>query len=132
MICYGIAVAVLGACAPAPVAGACLQPPHPCSPDAGGGVFHSIMSGPLPRFFCCLGCGCRLFSSLRLLWPLGFVLLCYVSQVRRAVGRGFFASLAGGFCGRVTVGVWGVRLCFRSSMKLGSSSIFLAFLQIFL
>ena len=44
-------VVVLGACAPAPLAGACLQPPHPWSPDAGGGVFHSNVSGPHPRFF---------------------------------------------------------------------------------
>lgn len=48
MICYGIAVAVLGACAPAPLAGACLQPPHPCSP-LGGGVFLGGLSLATPR-----------------------------------------------------------------------------------
>lgn len=130
MICYSVVVAVLGACAPAPLAGACLQPPHPCSPDAGGGVFHSIGSGPLPRFFWCLACGFAFFFALRLPVPLGFVSLCYVSQVRRAVGRGFFASLSGGFWGRVSGGLGVAWLCFRSSMKLASSSILLAFLQI--
>ena len=50
------------------------------------------------------------FSSMRLLWPLGFVSLWYVSQVRRAGGRGFFASLTGRFCG----GLWGRVVAFGS------------------
>ena len=130
MICYGIAVAVLGAYAPTPLAGACLQTPHPCSPNVGSGVFHSIISGPLPRFVWCLVCGLRLFFSLRLAGSFGFVSLCYVSSVRLAFVRGFFASLAGSFWGRFSVGVGCAWLCYRTSIKSVRSSIIVAFLQI--
>lgn len=122
MICYSVAVAVLGACAPAPLAGACLRPPHPCSPHGGddflGGpslaapqtlqpsVFHSL--------FCCLGCDFVFFLALRVPWSLGFVSLWYVSKVRRADGRGFFASLTGRFCG----GRWGRVVALGSAFGL--------------
>jgi hypothetical protein len=45
MICGGFA----RRSAPAPLAVANDRPLHPYRPDAGGGVFHGIVSGPLPR-----------------------------------------------------------------------------------
>ena len=42
---------LLGACAPAPLAGASDCPLHPYRPDAGSGVFHGIVRGPSPVFF---------------------------------------------------------------------------------
>lgn len=64
-------------------------------------------------------------------WPFGCVWLCFVSIVRLAVVRGFFASLAGRFCGRASAGVGVVWFCGRSSIKSGSSSIIVAYMQIF-
>lgn len=48
MICYGIAAAVLGACAPAPLAGACLQPPAPLQPARRGRFFWGVLIGGPP------------------------------------------------------------------------------------
>lgn len=98
---------MLAAKAAAPLAGACLQPPHPWSPDAGGGVFHSLFRGPSPVFFWLFSVRpSAFFLSVRLAGPFGFVPLCFVSSVRRVVGRGFFASLAGRFGGRASVVGW--------------------------
>lgn len=66
---------------------------------AGAGIWAKFLG----LFFCCLVCGWRLFFSVRLLWPLGFVSLWFVLLGRLVVGRGFFASLAGPLCG----GFWG-------------------------
>lgn len=70
-------------------------------------------------FFCCLRFDFVFFFSLRLPWPLGFVSLCYVSFVHQAVGRGFFASLAGSFWSRV------------SAVVVPCGSIFAPFLSMF-
>ena len=59
-----------------------------------------LMAGFLGSFFCCLVCGWRLFFSMRLLWSLGFLSLCFVLSVPRAFCRGSFASLTGPFCCR--------------------------------
>jgi len=81
MICYSVAVAVLGACAPAPLAGACLLPPHPCSPHGGGdflgGLSLATPQTPQPSVFhscwaAALGWG----------WPLGWIFAPFLSMNR--------------------------------------------------
>lgn len=59
-----------------------------------------LMDKFLGLFFCCLGCDCVFFFSMRLPGSLGFLSLCFVLSVHWAFCRGFFASLTGPFCYR--------------------------------
>jgi hypothetical protein len=70
------------------------------------------------------------FFSMRLPVSLGFDSLCYVSNVRLAIGRGFYVSLAGWFGGRASAGAGALPLCSHLSMNIGYSSIILAYMQI--
>ena len=108
-------------------------PPAPLSARRGRRCFSWYCFGAPPPFFLLFRVRpSAFFLALRGSWPLGCVWLCYVSIVRLSVGRGFFASLTGRFCGRASAEVGVVSFCLRLSIKSGSLSIFLAFLQIFL
>ena len=106
-------------------------PPAPLSARRGRRCFSWYCFGAPPPFFLLfLVRPSACFLALRGSVPFGFVWLCFVSIVRLYVGRGFFVSLTGRFCGRASVGVGVFRFCFRSSIKSGSSSILLAYMQI--
>ena len=105
-------------------------PCTPRDPTRAAVFFIVLFRGPSPVFFGCLGCGLRPFffrSAGWLVWRC-LVVLCAV----RSSGRfsGVLCFLIGSVW-VVCLGCWaGVRLCGRSSMKYGSSSIIVAYLQI--
>jgi len=131
MICWpicGCRARGLRPCAPR---GGKRLPPAPLSARRGRRCFSWYCFGAPPPFFLLFRVRpSAFFLALRASVPFGFVWLCFVSIVRLAVGRGFFASLTGRFCGRASVGVGVFRFCFRSSIKSGSLSIFIANMQI--
>ena len=106
-------------------------PPAPLSARRGRRCFSWYCFGAPPPFFLLFRVRpSAFFLALRGSWPLGCVWLCFVSIVRLAIGRGFFASLTGRFCGRASARVGVFRLCSHLSMNIGYSSNILAYMQI--
>ena len=132
MICWSICGCRARGLRPCASRGGLPPAPAPLERRRGGRCFSWYCFGAPPPFFLLFRVRpSAFFLALRGSWPLGCVWLCFVSIVHLSVGRGFFASLTGRFCGRASAGVGGVSFCFRLSIKSGSLSIFLAFLQIF-
>ena len=132
MICWSICGCRARGLRPCASRRGLLAAPAPLQPVRRERCFSWYCFGAPPPFFLLFRVRpSAFFLALRGSWPLGCVWLCFVSIVRLSVGRGFFASLTGRFCGRASVVVGLVWLCRRLSIKLGSLSIFVACLQIF-
>lgn len=105
-------------------------PCTPRGPTRAAVFFIVLFRGPSPVFFCCLGCGLRPFffrSAGGLVW-LCSVVLCVVCSSGYWSG---FLCFPSGSVWRSGIGCGvGVRLCWRSSINIGSLSIIVAFLQI--
>lgn len=128
MICGGFA----RRSAPAPLAVASDCPLHPYRPDAGGGVFHGIVSGPLPRFFLLFSVRpAAFFLAVRAPWAVGFLSFCWWAWFVWRSGLVSLLACRRRFCYRLLAVAGVVWFYCHSSMKYGRLSIILAYLQIF-